>query len=66
LICAPRPVWLLDEPTAALDSEGKALLAALTRDHLAAGGMVIAATHDDLAIANARTLTLSSALAAAA
>ena len=34
-----RPVWLLDEPTAALDRAGEALLAGLIATHLAGGGM---------------------------
>lgn len=45
LLCAGRPIWLLDEPTTALDADGQALAAALFADHCAAGGIVIAATH---------------------
>ncbi|HWT31819.1 MAG TPA: heme ABC exporter ATP-binding protein CcmA [Propylenella sp.] len=48
LLLAPRPLWLLDEPTAALDRGGEALLGVLMEKHLAAGGLVIAATHQDL------------------
>lgn len=58
LLVSPRPLWLLDEPTAALDSEGHALVAALVIEHLAAGGLAIIATHDPLDIAAAETLTL--------
>jgi heme exporter protein A len=47
LVAAPRPIWLLDEPAAPLDSAGRAALAALVADHRAAGGMVIAAVHDE-------------------
>lgn len=43
-----RPLWLLDEPTASLDSAGKALVAALIAAHTASGGTVIAATHETL------------------
>lgn len=61
LLVSYRPVWLLDEPTAALDSEGQALLATLVEEHLAGGGLVIAATHDDITVAGLRTLTLGAA-----
>jgi heme exporter protein A len=52
-----RPLWLLDEPLAALDAAGKALAAQLIAAHCAAGGIVIAATHEPLGIEGAR-LTL--------
>lgn len=61
LLCAPRPIWLLDEPTAALDVGGQALLAELVHDHRRAGGMVIAATHADLAFGKGATLDLGRA-----
>jgi len=50
LIAVRRPVWLLDEPTAALDVAGQTLLTALMRDHLGRGGLVVAATHAPLGI----------------
>lgn len=50
LLCSRRPVWLLDEPQSALDSEGEALVAALISEHCAAGGMAVIATHHDLGI----------------
>ena len=43
-----RAVWLLDEPLAALDSDGKARAAALIAAHAADGGIAIAATHEPL------------------
>jgi heme exporter protein A len=45
-----RPVWLLDEPTTALDVAGQDMFGALMRDHLARGGLIIAATHMALGI----------------
>ena len=45
LLAVRRPVWLLDEPTSALDTAGQDLFAGLMRDHLAGGGIIIAATH---------------------
>ena len=50
LIAVRRPVWLLDEPTAALDVAGQSLLSGLMRDHLGRGGLVVAATHAPLGI----------------
>lgn len=38
-------LWLLDEPTTNLDSEGRALLVDWTRRHIASGGMAVIATH---------------------
>lgn len=42
------PVWLLDEPTNALDAGARKKLAAAVAMHRARGGLVIAATHDPL------------------
>lgn len=59
LLVAPRPLWLLDEPTAALDSAGQETLAGLIREHRAGGGMVIAATHMKLDLDEAREIALA-------
>ena len=48
LLVAARPVWLLDEPAAALDASAKALLNSLIDTHRAGGGVVIAAVHEPL------------------
>jgi heme exporter protein A len=48
LLMAKRPLWLLDEPMAPLDSDHRALLAGIMQDHLKAGGLLIAAVHDPL------------------
>lgn len=59
LLVSPRPIWLLDEPTAALDAKGDALVGQLLDNHRAQGGMAVVATHLDLALAlPPRTLTL--------
>jgi heme exporter protein A len=50
LLVAPRPLWLLDEPTTALDAASQARLAALMKEHLALGGLIVAATHGDLGL----------------
>jgi heme exporter protein A len=50
LLAVRRPIWLLDEATNALDSAGQALFAAQMRDHLARGGLIVAATHAPLGL----------------
>ncbi|WP_425484648.1 heme ABC exporter ATP-binding protein CcmA [Aureimonas mangrovi] len=50
LLVLHRPLWLLDEPTAALDTAGQALFARLASAHLSAGGLVVAATHQPLGL----------------
>ena len=50
LLAVRRPLWLLDEPTATLDAAGEGLFADLMRDHLARGGLIVAATHAPLGI----------------
>ncbi len=47
-LLAQREVWLLDEPTAAIDRDGVKIIRRLIDDHLARGGVAIVATHDDL------------------
>ena len=58
LAAAPAPVWLLDEPAAALDGDGEARLDAAIATHCAAGGSVAVATHQPIAITDATTLAL--------
>ena len=50
LVLNPAPLWLLDEPTTALDRSGQDLLRAQIARHRAQGGMVIAATHEELGV----------------
>ncbi len=60
LLTVRRPVWLLDEPTTALDAAGQEIFAGLMRDHLARGGLIVAATHAALGI-GARELRMGGA-----
>jgi heme exporter protein A len=53
LMLAKRPLWLLDEPFAALDKEGKEFVRTLMERHCAGGGIVIAATHEPLGVEGA-------------
>lgn len=58
LLVAHRPVWILDEPTAALDASADRMFAGLVDAHLNTGGMAIAATHQPLGLKDARQLVM--------
>jgi heme exporter protein A len=58
LVTVRRPIWLLDEPTAALDTASQEKLGELMRGHLAQGGMIVAATHGPLPVAGGAELRL--------
>lgn len=59
LLVAHRPIWLLDEPTAALDVRADRMVAELVSAHQMAGGIVLAATHQPLGLDNARELQMT-------
>eukprot|EP00752_Nemacystus_decipiens_P019564 g17620.t1 len=59
LLVAPRPIWLLDEPTAALDTASTAHFLALVEQHRQDGGLVVAATHTPLNLEGLITLDLA-------
>ncbi len=50
LLASPRSLWLLDEPMAPLDAGHRAGFGALMAEHLAGGGMILAAVHDPLPV----------------
>lgn len=50
LLLNPVPLWILDEPTTALDSEGLQLLTGMLNQHLSHGGMLVVATHQKLSL----------------
>lgn len=58
VIAQAADLWLLDEPTAGLDTASAALLAAAMASHRAAGGMVIAAVHGDIGLTDPQRLHL--------
>jgi len=58
LVAVKRAIWLLDEPTAALDSSGQNQLAELMHAHLGGGGIILAATHGPLGINASQELRL--------
>ena len=50
------PLWLLDEPTTNLDTEGQRLVGALIDEHVQAGGLALAAVHHELSVSAANGL----------
>ena len=61
LLTVRRPVWLLDEPTTALDVAGQDMFSGLMREHLGRGGLIVAATHAPLGI-DSRELRIGGAV----
>jgi heme exporter protein A len=58
LLGAKRPLWLLDEPLSPLDARWRERFGVLMAEHLAGGGLIVAAVHDPLPIA-AKNLELA-------
>ena len=58
LLGVKRPIWLLDEPASTLDAAGQRRLRDFMRAQLAAGGIIVAATHASLGIDGAQELLL--------
>jgi len=58
VIAGKAVLWLLDEPANGLDADGQARLEAAMAAHRAAGGAVLAATHQRLALGAAKPVTL--------
>jgi heme exporter protein A len=50
LLVSGRAIWVMDEPTVSLDTASVQLFATVVRDHLAAGGAALIATHIDLGL----------------
>ncbi len=58
LFTAPRPIWLLDEPSVSLDASSVKRLGQAIRNHLKAGGIAIVSSHVPLGTKFAHTLDL--------
>ncbi|PIA59034.1 hypothetical protein AQUCO_00400113v1 [Aquilegia coerulea] len=58
VVAIDRPIWLLDEPSVALDSEGVKLLEHIISEHRKNGGIVFVATHLPIEIEDAMILRL--------
>jgi heme exporter protein A len=57
-LSARVPLWLLDEPFAALDAEGIQLLKELFVEHAGRGGAVAYTTHQDVGLRETRVIEL--------
>lgn len=58
LLAAPGVLWLLDEPTTALDKANIKVLERAIADHRGGGGMVVLSTHMDVDVPDAQILHL--------
>ncbi len=58
VLLSNAPLWLLDEPFTNLDVDGVELFAGLLAEHAAAGGVVLATTHQPIPAAGVRALEL--------
>jgi heme exporter protein A len=58
LLVAERQLWLLDEPTTALDAAAQVALATVMQAHLKGGGILVAAAHGPLGLDGAQELRL--------
>lgn len=53
------PIWLLDEPTNGLDTASVDMLGAVMAAHLAAGGIILAASHQALPLPDAQDIDIA-------
>jgi heme exporter protein A len=58
LFAAPGQLWLLDEPTTALDKASIEVLEQAIADHRAAGGLVVLSTHTDVVLPQATVMQM--------
>jgi heme exporter protein A len=58
VLLSKATLWILDEPVTNLDKAGVELIERCMDEHLRAGGMILAAAHQTLLEANARSRTL--------
>jgi heme exporter protein A len=63
MLAVPRPIWLLDEPTTALDAASQERLGRVMQAHLDGGGIILAATHGPLGLDGAQELRLGTTVA---
>ncbi len=50
LVLSGAPLWILDEPFSALDRDAVDLLGGLIAEHVAAGGLAVLTTHQEVAL----------------
>ncbi len=59
LIVSQKPIWIMDEPGAAMDSSGITLIDSLISQHIERGGSAIIASHDTTRKLSAKTRKLT-------
>lgn len=59
VMASRAPIWLLDEPSNGLDDASLALLGGAVAEHLAGGGIVLAASHQPLPLATPVTMDMA-------
>ena len=59
VLVTPADLWLLDEPLTALDSYAITFLRNAIKKHRGSGGIVVAATHQDLNLKNSKILHIN-------
>jgi heme exporter protein A len=58
LLLNKAPLWILDEPFTALDKAAVAFLQTVIQDHVAAGGLVMLTTHQEVALTQGEVKSL--------
>jgi heme exporter protein A len=61
IVISGKAIWLLDEPMAGVDAGSAARILNLMKAHRASGGAAMVATHDSLALADARACVIAAA-----
>jgi len=59
LLATPARLWLLDEPSVTLDDASAARLETMLAAHRATGGMIVVATHAEIALPGAETIEMA-------
>lgn len=58
LLAEKKPIWILDEPLAGLDTDGRILIASHLQAHVSAGGLALVASHAPIAVQDIPTQRL--------
>ncbi|GLI96886.1 heme ABC exporter ATP-binding protein CcmA [Sphingobium sp. BS19] len=59
VVISGAPIWLLDEPTNGLDTASVEMLGGVMAAHLAAGGIILAASHQALPLPSAQDIDIA-------
>ena len=58
LLAHRKPIWILDEPLAGLDENGRMLMASHLQSHVRAGGLALVASHAPITVSDIPTQRL--------